>query len=89
MGYSIRKNNYAGQGYCGFTIHDAALEGYVEAVEELLGRGAAIEAQDEEDWVPLHYAAQAGKHSDITSKPGKAYVYGDDAMLVLQDIRLL
>eukprot|EP00884_Botryococcus_braunii_P020526 jgi/Botrbrau1/7157/Bobra.0143s0029.1 len=41
------------------------LEGCVEALEELLGRGAAIEAQDEEDWVPLHYAAQAGHPSTV------------------------
>lgn len=52
-------NHRSGQG-C--TIHDAAMKGDVEALEELLDSGTCPDSQDEEGWSALHHAVQAGNN---------------------------
>ncbi len=50
------------QGYRGCTLHDAAAEADLERLQTLLDNGAHLDAQDDEDWTPLHHAAHAGTH---------------------------
>ena len=50
----------------GFTsLHDAAREGQVAAMQALLARGNDINARDELSWTPLHWAANAGQKTAV------------------------
>ncbi len=47
--------------HCGFTpLHEACYHGYLQVFNELLERGADIEAQSNVDWTPLHVVSWAG-----------------------------
>ena len=41
-------------------LHEAALEGYLPRIKELLEQGADVNAKNGLGWTPLHYAAEKG-----------------------------
>ena len=45
-------------------LHQAAFQGSIERVQELISSGADVNAKDEFDWTPLHDAAIQG-HTQI------------------------
>jgi len=42
-------------------LHAASLQGHKDAVEQLLGRGADVDAKTAHGWTPLHFAASVGE----------------------------
>jgi ankyrin repeat protein len=46
------------------TLHEAAKEGRLDVVQQLLGSGASAEALDAQQRTPLHYGAASG-HLDV------------------------
>ena len=44
-------------------LHGAAALGHVEAIEALVGAGAALEATDKKQRTPLHLASEHGRSS--------------------------
>lgn len=44
-----------------YHLHQAAADGDIEQVKQLISKGADVNAKDEEEKTPLHYAAEAGK----------------------------
>ena len=47
-----------------FSIHDAAIDGNIEAVKQHIAAGADVNAKDDYGLTPLHFAAGAG-HKEI------------------------
>ena len=46
------------------SIHNAVIEGDIQAVKQHLAAGADVNAKDGNEWTPLHYAAANG-HKEI------------------------
>ena len=46
------------------SIHDAAYDGNIEAVKQHIAAGTDVNAQDDEDMTPLHYATNEG-HKEV------------------------
>lgn len=46
-------------------LHRAADEGNRPLVEELLAKGAEVNAKDNDGWTPLQFAAQQGHHEVV------------------------
>ena len=49
---------------CGGSIHDAAVEGNIEAVKQHLAAGTDVNAKADDEWTPLHEAAWHG-HKEV------------------------
>ena len=49
---------------CGYSIHDAAMDGNIRAVKQHLDAGIDVNAKTETGWTPLHHAAYWG-HTKI------------------------
>ena len=47
------------------SIHDAALDGNIEAVKEHLAAGADVNAKNRSGWTPLHQAAWRGRNEIV------------------------
>ena len=54
------------------SIHDAALEGNIEAIKQHLAAGTDVNAKDDDGYTPLDYAVPAGKEetADLLRKHG-------------------